>query len=83
MKQILAILIMVQVVQLHGQLITDESFQDVDFWKFKSHLEQAIVEKDTTKLKKYLAERIHESFDGCEEANRGCSREDFIEYTSK
>lgn len=67
-------------IQLNGQLISDESYKDESFWKFRNELERCIIEKDTTELKKYLAERIHESNDGCVDSIRGCTKDEFISY---
>ena len=70
MKRLITIFGILCIVQCFGQLIQDESYQDESFWKFKIKLESCIIRKDTTQLKAFLAESIHDSNDGC--GNQGC-----------
>lgn len=62
----------------NSQIIKDETYLDKDFWTFRAKLEEAIINKSTTKLKKLLADKVRESNDGC--GASGCDKDEFIEY---
>ncbi|GAA4815822.1 hypothetical protein GCM10023330_25030 [Litoribaculum gwangyangense] len=78
MKSLIYILIGLFCLTANAQLISDESYLDSDFLKFKNDLLNCVIKKDTTKLKELLAERVFESNDGC--GYPGCSKEEFIKY---
>ena len=78
MKQLLLFLIFFYSYQSFSQLIIDETYKDPSFWMFKRKLENAILKKDTVKLKMLLADKVFESKDVCGYA--GCSKDDFIKY---
>jgi len=65
----------------NAQVINDESYLDVEFMKFKAELTTCVIAKDTIKLKRFLADTIRESKDGCDYP--GCPRKEFIEYLFK
>ena len=78
MKNLKYILIGLFCLTANAQLISDESYLDSDFLKFKNDLLNCVIKKDTTKLKEFLAKRVFESNDGC--GYPGCSKEEFIKY---
>lgn len=78
MKNLIYILIGLFCLTANAQLISDESYLDSDFLKFKNDLLNCVIKKDTTKLKEFLAEKVFESNDGC--GYPGCSKEEFIKY---
>jgi len=65
----------------YSQVINDESYLDVSFLKFKTELLQVVLQKDTTKLKGFLAAHVLESKDVC--GYPGCSKEELITYYFK
>jgi len=69
------IIIFTYSLSIHGQLIVDESYKDVDFWIFKQHLEKAVMQQDTTLLKSLLADRVFESTD-----SESCTKTQLIKY---
>lgn len=64
-----------------GQIINDESYLDIDFVKFKNELLNTVIEKDTTRLKTFLADNVFESNDTC--GYPGCSKDELIAYYFK
>ncbi len=68
-------------LNLSAQIIKDDTHLDLDFFKFKNELLISVMEKDTTKLKSLLADRVFESNNGC--GYPGCSKEEFIEMYFK
>ncbi|MGB3778671.1 MAG: SH3 domain-containing protein [Tunicatimonas sp.] len=78
MKKYLTLILLVFEFQSYGQLIHDDSYLDLDFWKFKSELVSIVLEEDTARLRKMLADRILESNDGC--GYPGCTKDEFIKY---
>lgn len=81
MKNCIYILTILLSVNLNAQIIKDDSHLDLDFFKFKNELLISVLEKDTTKLKSMLADRVFESNNGC--GYPGCSKEEFIEMYFK
>jgi len=65
----------------YGQIINDESYLDLDFLKFKTELINCVIQKDTLKLKGFLADRVYESKDTC--GYPGCTKDDLIKYYFK
>ena len=64
-----------------GQVISDESYLDLSFLKFKTELLNCVIQKDTLKLKDFLAERVFESKDVC--GYPGCTKDELIKYYFK
>ncbi|WP_299125398.1 SH3 domain-containing protein [uncultured Tenacibaculum sp.] len=64
-----------------GQIINDESYLDLSFLKFKTELLNCVMQKDTLKLKDFLAERVFESKDIC--GYPGCPKDQLIKYYFK
>jgi len=77
LKRIIITILIFISYQSFGQLISDESYKDESFWKFKTKLESCVIQQDTSCLKEFLADRIHESN---EYGTRGCSKDEFIGY---
>ena len=65
-------------INSYGQLIHDESHLDPSFLKFKTDLMQCVIQKDTLKLKDFLADHVLESKDGCDYP--GCTPDELIKY---
>jgi hypothetical protein len=65
-------------INSYGQIINDESYLDLEFLKFKTELLNCVIQKDTSKLKEFLAERVFESKDVC--GYPGCSKNELIKY---
>lgn len=61
-----------------SQLIHDESYIDSSFNDFRNELTRVIAGKDVSGFKKLLANRVHESADGC--GYPGCSPDDIIKF---
>ena len=79
MKQIAIILAAFIIASYsNAQVINDESYLDIEFMKFKAELTSCVLAKDTTHLKRLLADSIKESNDGC--GFIGCPKNEFIEY---
>ena len=78
MKRFILIITILLTVKSYGQLINDESYLDFSFLKFKAELLNCVIQKDTVKLKGFLAERVLESNDGC--GYPGCTKEELIRY---
>ena len=76
MKNRVVLILLVFGFQSYGQLIHDDSYLDLEFWKFKSELESVVFDRDTIRLRNMLADRILESNDGC--GNPGCTKDEFI-----
>jgi hypothetical protein len=82
MKQITILIVAFIIVSFsNAQVINDESYLDSEFMKFKAELTSCVIAKDTTHLKRLLADSIHESNDGC--GFIGCPKNEFIEYLFK
>lgn len=64
-------------INSYGQLINDESYLDLSFLKFKTEVLNCVIQKDTLKLKGFLAERVFESKNLCEYP--GCTKDELIE----
>lgn len=81
MKNWIYILIGLLSINLNAQIISDQSHLELDFFKFKNELLNVVLERDTTKLKSLLADRVFESNNGC--GYPGCSKDDFVEMYFK
>lgn len=78
MKTIIYILVGLYCLNGNAQLINDESYLDIEFLKFKNDLLECVINKDTAKLKEFLADKVFESKDLC--GYPGCNKVDFIKY---
>jgi len=81
MKRFIFILTILLTVKSYGQIINDESYLDLSFLKFKTELLNCVIQKDTLKLKEFLAERVFESKDVC--GYPGCPKDELIKYYFK
>lgn len=81
MKNLILVLMILLSIPSFGQVINDESYLDLSFLKFKTELLNCVMQKDTLKLKEFLAETVFESKDVC--GYPGCSKDELIKYYFK
>ena len=81
MRNFILILTILLSINSFGQVINDESYLDLSFLKFKTELLNCVIQKDTLRLKDFLAERVFESKDLC--GYPGCTKDELIKYYFK
>lgn len=78
MKNLILLITFLFSINSYGQIINDESYLDLDFLKFKTELLNCVIQKDTIKLRSFLAEFVFESKDIC--GYPGCTKDELIKY---